>query len=344
MPVHPQVAAQLQALLRARPRHLRFAAARSVSSAAWRLPSSAMPRSTDADLVGALDAVADLARDRRIPLGVPQRDLAGVSPAVLEPLAGVLADRLQHPEPVALAVHLHERLVDERLQLVEAWSRRALRRRPRRRRAVHPPAKTAIRRKRRCSGSVRSEWLQSIVARSVCCRSGVSRGPEVSTSRAWSSRSSSASGERSRSRAAASSSASGRPSRRRQTAATAAAFCGVSSNEPSRRSRALDEQRDGRIVMSDSVEPGSDDGGSASGASGYSRSAAILQRRPAGDHDPEPRAALDQPGDLRSSRHDLLEVVQEQERLLVADQGDDPVAERPSLRPPSRPARPREPA
>ena len=42
-----------------------------------------------------------------------------VSPRGLEPLAGVLADRLQHPEPVALAVRLHEGLVDERLQLVE---------------------------------------------------------------------------------------------------------------------------------------------------------------------------------------------------------------------------------
>jgi hypothetical protein len=34
-------------------------------------------------------------------------------------LAGVFPDRLQHPEPVARAVRLDERLVDERLQLVE---------------------------------------------------------------------------------------------------------------------------------------------------------------------------------------------------------------------------------
>ena len=37
------------------------------------------------------------------------------------------------------------------------------------------------------------------------------------------------------------------------------------------------------------------------------------------------------PGDLRSGSDDLLEVVQEQERLPVADQRDDPVAERPLL-------------
>ena len=46
-------------------------------------------------------------------------------------------------------------------------------------------------------------------------------------------------------------------------------------------------------------------------------------------NDPELGAALDKPRDLRSSRHDLLEVVQEQERLPVADQRDDAVAERP---------------
>ena len=172
---------------------------------------------------------SDLAADRRVPAGVPHRGLGRLARG-LESLASVLADRLQHPEPVALAVRLHERLVDERLELVEhvppcsaqTASRSA---------TVHPPTKTAMRRNTLRSDSVRSEWLQSIVARSVCWRSGVSRGPDVSTSRAWSSRSSSASGARSRSRAAASSSASGRPSRRRQIAATASAFSGVSSND-----------------------------------------------------------------------------------------------------------------
>ena len=83
--------------------------------------------------------------------------------------------------------------------------------------------------------------------------------------------------------------------------------------------------------MSDSVEPGSDCGGSSSGSSGYSRSAAIFRECPARGHDPQPGAALDQTGHLRSGRHDLLEVVQEQERLLVSDQRGDAFAERPSL-------------
>ena len=69
----------------------------------------------------------------------------------------------------------------------------------------------------------------------------------------------------------------------------------------------------------------------SSGASGYSCSAAILQRRPARGHDPQRGATLDQTGDLRGGRHDLLEVVQEQERLLVADQRGDAFAERPLL-------------
>ena len=95
------------------------AAARSVSSAAWRLRSSAMPRSTDADLVGALDSVPDLAADLRVSAGVSECD-SRVSPAASSRSSCVLGDRLQHPEPVALRVDLHERLVDERLELVEA--------------------------------------------------------------------------------------------------------------------------------------------------------------------------------------------------------------------------------
>ena len=47
-----------------------------------------------------------------------QRDLARLARR-LEPLAGVLTDRLQYPEPITVAVGLQESLVDERLQLVE---------------------------------------------------------------------------------------------------------------------------------------------------------------------------------------------------------------------------------
>jgi hypothetical protein len=70
------------------------------------------------DLIGALDAVANRLRERRIPASVPQRERARF-PRRLKPLASVLTDRLQHPEPLPRAVGLHESLVDERLQLVE---------------------------------------------------------------------------------------------------------------------------------------------------------------------------------------------------------------------------------
>ena len=97
------------------------------------------------------------------------------------------------------------------------------------------------------------------------------------------------------------------------------------------RSGALDEQSDGRIRHERLGRVRSDDGGSASGASGYSRSAAILSGVLLVVTIRSPGQRLRQPGHLRSGRHDLLEVVQEQERLLVADQRDDAVAERPSL-------------
>ena len=122
-----------------------------------------------ADLVGALDAVADLAARPPRSGAACRRRLVRLAGGI-EALAGVLADRLEHAEPAA-AVRLHERLVDERLELVEQRSARLC--------AdgldvgdVHPPAKTARRRNSRCSDSVSSEWLQSIVARRVCCRVG----------------------------------------------------------------------------------------------------------------------------------------------------------------------------
>ena len=303
------------------------AAARSVSSAAWRLPSSAMPRSSGSDLIGALDAVADLrARAPRTGGRASARPRAsrprprGARARTRRSSAASGAGRPGRPPARAPC----RRATPAR----RGRSRRDLRRRPRR------PRTCTLRRRRPCAGTgaaptpSRSEWLQSIVARSVCCRSGVSRGPDVSTSRAWSSRSSSASGDRSRSRAAASSSASGRPSRRRQTAATASAFSGVSSNEP-------------LVVVARSTNSATPDTrerlGRAPTRRELERGERVLplggdpERCPARGHDPQPRAALDQTGHLRSGRHDLLEVVEEQERLLVADQRDDALAERPPL-------------
>ena len=56
------------------------------------------------------------------------------------------------------------------------------------------------------------------------------------------------------------------------------------------------------------------------------------QRRPARCDDPKLRAAPDEPRHIGSGRHDLLEVVEQQQRLPVADQRDHAIAERPFLR------------
>ena len=127
----------------------------------------------DRRLLGrALDAVSDLAREGRVPMSVSQRDLVRL-PGSLESFSRVFANRLQHLEPVS-CLDLHERLVHERLEPSSegvSASAQTASTSPN----AHPPAKRAMRRKSRCSGSVSSEWLQSIVARSVCCRPGLSR-------------------------------------------------------------------------------------------------------------------------------------------------------------------------
>src|SRR5439155_4697366 len=65
---------------------------------------------------------------------------------------------------------------------------------------------------------------------------------------------------------------------RRQAAATAPALSGVSSNEPLVVLARSTNSAIAGYELSDSVDPGSEGGGSSSGASAYSRSAAILSR------------------------------------------------------------------
>jgi class 3 adenylate cyclase len=117
VPEEPQVAAHLQAHFGSRRvavlRHRQERVERGLEVAL--IGDAAFEGS---DLIGALDAVADLLGERRIPAGVLQRDLARLARG-LEPLTSELSDRLQHPEPVTLAVGLHEGLVDERLQFVK---------------------------------------------------------------------------------------------------------------------------------------------------------------------------------------------------------------------------------
>jgi len=70
-----------------------------------------------------LDAVPDLASDICIVPRVPGGDLIPLA-GVGEPLTGELADRLQQAEALSLRVELHERLVHQRLELVEAATAR----------------------------------------------------------------------------------------------------------------------------------------------------------------------------------------------------------------------------
>ena len=122
--------------------------------------------------------------------------------------------------------------------------------------------------------------------RSVCCRSGASRAPPVSSGRRCSSRASSASGDSTLTRAAASSIASGRPSRRRQISAHAlssAAKLGLD------RARPLDEQRD-RLGLR------------ASGGTGYSLLAGEAQRLAARDEQLQARAGGEQLGEPAAPR------------------------------------------
>src|SRR6266542_4226983 len=95
---------------------------------------------------------------------------------------------------------------------------------------VKPSACTASRRSTIRSGSVSRSQLQSIVARSVCCRCGTPRCPAASRRNRSSSRATSSCTLSARTREAASSRGSGMPSSRRQSTATAPASSDPSVN------------------------------------------------------------------------------------------------------------------
>src|SRR6266545_4048436 len=95
---------------------------------------------------------------------------------------------------------------------------------------VKPSACTASRRSTIRSGSVSRSQLQSIVARSVCCRGGTPRCPADSRRNRSSSRATSSCTLSARTREAASSRGSGMPSSRRQSTATAPASSDPSVN------------------------------------------------------------------------------------------------------------------
>ena len=115
VPVHPEVARHLEPLLE------RLVVARACRSEerveccleVVVLEDASLHRR---DLRRALDAVADLLRDRGVAARVAGGDVGGGA-RLLELLAGIVGDRLEHPQA---AVRLDdERGVDERLELVE---------------------------------------------------------------------------------------------------------------------------------------------------------------------------------------------------------------------------------
>ncbi len=209
--------------------------------------------------------------------------------ACREPLARVLADRLEHPEALAG--------VAERGSCRPATA--ACRgRRPRPARPSPACSRRGRRPARRTGAAPRgssSSWLHSIVARSVCWRGSASR-PPLSRSSRCDSRSRICAGESTLVRAAASSSASGRSSRRRQSSAIV-----VVRRQP----RALAEQLD-RLRLRERRDRVVD-------------LAVDAQQLAARDHQLQVRAALEQPAELRRRLDHLLEVVEQQQQLALAD-------------------------
>ena len=114
-------------------------------------------------------------------------------------------------------------------------------------------------------------------------------------------------------------------------ATIAPVFSGVTSNDPPRRPRALDEQADRRVLHDRLGRARSRRRRKGERAERELAFGCELERRPARQDDAQRRAALGKPCHLRGDGDDLLQVVQEQQRLPVADHGDDAVEERSPL-------------
>ena len=149
--------------------------------------------------------------------------------------------------------------------------------------------------------------------------SGQVLAPLASTGRRRSSRSRIASAPRTLIRAAASSIASGSPSSRLQISATAGRVLVRDLEVGLDGARAFDEQRDGLVLRKSR-------GGRRRGGVGKvkRRDAELLlpgqvQHRAARDDDPQPRRSGEQLGDERRGAHDLLEVVEDQQQLALAE-------------------------
>ena len=222
-------------------------------------------------------------------VGRVARPYLGLGAALGESLEREFADRLQHPEAVA------------RVAQRGSCRRATGGRRGRRRRRLRPRRGCSRRRRRRggrraaCSSSVSRSCDHSIVARRVCWRGSASR-PPLSRSSRWPSRSRICAGVRTRVRAAASSTASGRSSSRRQSSA-------IVSSGSSR--DALAEELD-RLRLGERRHRVLD-------------LAADPQQLPARDQELQVGAGLEQLRELGRRLDHLLEVVEQQQELALAD-------------------------
>jgi hypothetical protein len=209
--------------------------------------------------------------------------------------------------------------------------------------SVAPPVKTANRRHTARSPESSRSQLQSTTARSVWCLGTVVRPPPVSSWNRSARRVATCSGAMVRSRAAASSMASGMPSSARQILATAAAFPSVTSKPgrtaPARgeildatdvavggRPRPPDRHRDSRATAF-GIKGGRYGGVRRQRERTYGpeRFPGDVQRFPARGQDAHPRAGgQDAVGEGGRGRDQVLAVVEDQQRPLPGQRGQQP--------------------
>ena len=202
----------------------------------------------------------------------------------------VLADRLEHPE--ALAGVADQALVDQRLQHVEVGLGDLLGRLE-----GAAAVKTARRAKRRCSSASSRSWLHAIVARSVCWRGSASRPPLSRSSRC------------------------DEPLEDLLGESTLVARRGQLDRERQvvQAAAELGDRLVGGSEARERSQNSSTASGPASGGTGYSTSPLNAQELAAGDQQLRFGQRLDQPAQLGRGLDHLLEVVEQEQQLALAD-------------------------
>ena len=179
------------------------------------------------------------------------------------------------------------------------------------------PGKTPSLAKSSRSASLGARSSKRMGRRSVCCRSGRSRPPPLTSSRRGPRRASSCSGDSSFVRAAASSIASGRPSRLWQISGHGRRVVIVDAKVGPKLASSIDEETN-RVVLAHAIEvlgsrqrQGLDD-------------ELVLpphpQHRAARHHEFQLWTRRPELGDERGRRRDLFEVVEDEQRLAAAEE------------------------